>query len=140
MKKAIVVGIVILIVIVVAYYFISPAFKVVELNDVPPSTTSIKSGTLIKDAHDVSGTVKIIESEGKKILRFENLNTINGPDLYIYLATDTQAKDIIDLGTIKATKGNVNYDIPDNVDLAKYNNVLIWCKSYHVLFSHAQLA
>jgi len=45
----------------------------------------------------------------------------------------------IDLGEIKATKGNVNYDIPEGTDLEKYNKVLVWCVPFRVLFSYSDL-
>ncbi|MSS74010.1 hypothetical protein EXS72_00005, partial [Candidatus Pacearchaeota archaeon] len=67
---------------------------------------------------EVSGSVKVIGLPNeKRVLRFENLDTSNGPDLYIYLATDTSADDFVDLGKIKATRGNVNYEIPVGIDL-----------------------
>jgi hypothetical protein len=72
-------------------------------------------------------------------LRFENFETINGPKLHIYLASDLSADDYIDLGEIKATKGNVNYEIPDGTDLEKYNKVLVWCRPFKVLFSYSEL-
>ena len=47
--------------------------------------------------------------------------------------------DFIDLGKIKATKGNVNYDIPEGVDTDKYNKVLVWCVPFGVIFSYSEL-
>ena len=91
-------------------------------------------------AHEVSGSVKLIREAGRgDYLRFENFETVNGPDLFIYLATDTTASDFINLCKIKATKGNVNYAIPAGTDLAKYDTVLIWCRAFRVLFSYAEL-
>ena len=68
-----------------------------------------------------------------------DFDTINGPDLRIYLSSDLGSADIVELGKIKATKGNVNYDIPEGTDLEIYKNVLVWCKPFGVLFSFAQL-
>ena len=82
---------------------------------------------------------EMIEADNQKILRFEDFETINGPDLHIYLSSDLEAKDYIDLGEIKATKGNVNYEVPSNVDLEKYNKVLVWCEPFRILFSYAEL-
>lgn len=108
-------------------------------DDTPSSATVIARGSFAPEAHEVSGGALIIEQGGTRTLRFENFETINGPDLHIYLATDTSATDTIDLGPIRATKGNVNYPFPDNVDLTKYNTVLIWCVPFRVLFSSAEL-
>ena len=165
-----------LILAVVGWYFISPAFDVVEADDISPlnhlsegardmfhtemakmedhvlemddqmspqasirSTSIVAHSLFTADAHDVMGTALLIEDNGKKILRFENFETINGPNLHIYLSANLDATDFIDLGKIKATKGNVNYEVPSHVDTTKYNNVLVWCVPFRVLFSYAEL-
>ncbi|NIM26525.1 MAG: hypothetical protein GTN35_00870 [Nitrososphaeria archaeon] len=78
--------------------------------------------------------------DGSDVLRLENFESTNGPDLYVYLATDDKATDFVSLGELKANKGNQNYDIPDNTDLTKYSNVLIWCKAFGVLFGSAEIS
>lgn len=90
-------------------------------------------------AHEVEGKALLIQTSDSKILRFEDFETINGPDLHIWLASSLGDEDYIDLGSIKATKGNVNYEIPSDIDIGKYNKVLIWCVSFRVLFSYAEL-
>ena len=101
------------------------------------------SGTFVDGdwIHRTQGTAKVITLEdGSSTLRLEDFKTTNGPDLYVYLATDDRATEFIDLGRLKANNGNQNYEIPDNVDLSKYDKVLIWCKAFSVLFGNAQLA
>ena len=93
---------------------------------------------MVSRAHDVAGKALIVQVGDQKILRFENLQTINGPDLHIYLSAGLNVGDAIDLGSIRATEGNVNYTIPAGTDTAKYRNVLIWCRPFGVLFSYAQ--
>ena len=61
-------------------------------------------------------------------------------DLYVYLSTDEGASDYVSLGTLKANMGNQNYEIPSDVDVAKYSKVLIWCQAFSVLFGSADLA
>jgi hypothetical protein len=58
----------------------------------------------------------------------------------VYLATDIDADDYVNLGKLKAEIGNINYDIPENTDLEKYNKVLIWCEPFAVLFGSATLS
>ena len=94
---------------------------------------------LVARAHDVAGKALIVQVGDQKILRFEDLQTINGPDLHIYLSAGLDAGDAVDLGSIRATEGNVNYTIPTGTDTSKYRNVLIWCRPFGVLFSYAQL-
>ena len=73
-------------------------------------------------------------------VRLENFKATNGPDLYVYLATDKSTSDIVNLGRLKGNIGNQNYAIPAGTNLTKYNNALIWCKAFSVLFGSAQLA
>ena len=90
--------------------------------------------------HNANGIAKILTlTDGSKILRLENFRSTNGPDLHVYLSTDKTASDFKDLGRLKGNIGNQNYQIPDDTDLSKYNNVLIWCKVFSVLFGNAQV-
>jgi hypothetical protein len=92
--------------------------------------------------HNTEGLVKVIplgNGNGTYVLRLENFKATNGPDLYVYLATDKSASDIVNLGRIKGNIGNQNYPIPAGTDLSKYNAVLIWCRAFSVLFGSAQL-
>ena len=91
--------------------------------------------------HDAEGLAKVIPLEdGSNILRLENLQVTNGPDLYVYLATDKTASDFVSLGKLKANNGNQNYDLPSETDLTKYDTALIWCRPFSVLFGSAELA
>ncbi|HLN36047.1 MAG TPA: DM13 domain-containing protein [Nitrososphaeraceae archaeon] len=90
--------------------------------------------------HNVDGIAKILTLvDGSKVLRLENFKSTNGPDLHVYLSTDKMASNFMDLGRLKGNIGNQNYQVPDDTDLSKYNNVLIWCKAFSVLFGNAQL-
>ncbi|NQV12190.1 DM13 domain-containing protein [Candidatus Uhrbacteria bacterium] len=99
----------------------------------------LSSGAFVERAHEVAGTAVLIEGVESRTLRFEDFETINGPNLHIYLASDLGSDDFIDLGPIRATKGNVNYDVPVDIDIEKYNKVLVWCVPFKVLFSYAEL-
>ena len=145
MKKKIIFTILSILLLGLAWWLISPLFIVKEVYEPSPediftNSKVILSGQLQPKAHEVSGKVLILEQDGKKILRFEDFETVNGPDLRIYLAADPSAKDYIDLGEIKATKGNVNYEIDNSIDIKRYNKVLIWCRAFSVLFSYANLS
>ena len=116
--------------------------KVIVMDDTMPSSPKIVAqGEFKPRSHDVNGkAILIVESNGKKILRFEDFNTINGPALYVYLSSGLNNDDFIDLGKLNATKGNVNYDVPPGIDISKYKYVLIWCRAFGVLFSYAELS
>ena len=90
--------------------------------------------------HNAEGIAREITLEdGKHFIRLENFNVTNGPDLFVYLATDKSASDFVDIGRLKANNGNQNYEVPEGTDLTKYNTVLIWCKAFSVLFGSADL-
>ena len=90
--------------------------------------------------HDAQGKAYTIPLEdGRDFLRLENFKSTNGPDLYVYLSTDKDASEFINLGKLKANSGNQNYEIPNEVNLVEYNQVLIWCKAFGVLFGSAEI-
>lgn len=106
-----------------------------------PSTAEATPTPIIPTAaHPASGTVRVVMDANDQYLRYENYKTINGPDLRVYLATDTRATDFVDLGPLKATEGNVNYPIPAGTDLNKYRYALTWCEDFAVLFNSAELS
>ncbi len=91
--------------------------------------------------HHAEGSVYALPLEdGSNVLRLENFRATNGPDLFVYLATDKGASEFVNLGVLKANIGNQNYDIPEGTDLEKYNNVLIWCRAFSLYFGSAELS
>jgi hypothetical protein len=91
-------------------------------------------------AHPASGFVRVVTDGTSQYLRYEDYKTINGPDVRVYLATDTKAKDFVDLGVLRGTEGNINYPIPAGTDLSKYRYALTWCEDFSVLFNSAELS
>jgi hypothetical protein len=105
--------------------------------------TSLFSGEFVgvnDGIHNAEGMAKVIQlDDASMILRLENFKATNGPDLYVYLATDNSASDFVNLGRLKGNIGNQNYDIPEGTDYSKYHAVLIWCQAFSVLFGSAEL-
>jgi hypothetical protein len=94
------------------------------------------------DFHFGNGKVLLIETApGQYILRFEEFSVRNGPDLYVYLSTNPEGygDDPLELGTLKATDGAFNYDIPPGTDISRFKGALVWCKQFAVLFATAPL-
>ena len=99
-------------------------------------------------AHKGSGQAKIFRAtDGSRLLRLENLDVTNGPDLRVILTPhpdpmsrgDVTAPGYVELGKLKGNKGNQNYVIPADVDLAAQGSVVIYCKPFQVIFSVASL-
>jgi hypothetical protein len=94
------------------------------------------------DFHFGKGTARLVEtSPGTYVVRFEDFSVRNGPDLYVYLSPspDGYAEGAIELGTLKATDGNFNYDVPAGTSVAEAMSIVVWCKAFSVQFAHATL-
>jgi hypothetical protein len=84
---------------------------------------------------------------GKRTLRLTEFETSNGPDVHVYLVAASDATDdetvkkagFLDLGSIKGNIGDQNYELPTDIDLAKYRAVTVWCKRFGVNFATAPL-
>ncbi len=108
-----------------------------EVMEKSPAPAAAVVGTV---GHPASGSVRVVEAGGETFIRYENYKTINGPDLFVYLAKDLDAQEFVSLGELRATEGNVNYQVPDDIDVREYPYVLTWCKQFGVLFNHAKLS
>jgi len=89
--------------------------------------------------HPADGFVRIVETQEGTIIRYEDFSTINGPNLHLYLSKDLQANDFIDLGPIRGTSGNINYVVPEGIDISEYRYVMYWCVPFKVLFNYAEI-
>jgi Electron transfer DM13 len=119
----------------------------------PPVTEAItlSSGSLgeIAPGHPTSGTAKLIKlADGSYLIRLENLSTVGGPDVRIWASEGSDlsnsgtvgASKYTDLGKIKSTNGNQNYDLKLSAEqVVKIKSVVIWCQSFSVAFGGAVL-
>ena len=101
------------------------------------------------DFHRGSGGVTAYRLEdGSQVLRLEDIEVTNGPDLRVLVApghgiTDRsalQAAGYIELGPLKGNIGSQNYDFPDGYQIPEQLTVIIYCKPFHVLFATAELS
>ncbi len=156
---------ILLIVVIVAaaagWYLFRPErlFISTQVNESFPEVTQASSvsakqpeilaqGDFHSGAHETKGTAAVYElPDGKRVLRFSNFETSNGPDVNIYMVAAEDALDndtvknsgFVTLGSIKGTKGDQNYDLPADLDLNKYRAVTVWCKRFGVNFGTAPL-
>ena len=97
--------------------------------------------------HKGSGSAAIFQlPDGNYILRFDNFEVTNGPDLHVLLAahpnpttSDELHENYIDLGSLKGNIGSQNYEIPAGTDISQFKSVVIYCMPFHVFFSNATL-
>lgn len=100
--------------------------------------------------HQGSGAVGVYElADGSRILRFDDIDITNGPDLHVILSPvataegrdDVMASGYVDLGQLKGNRGSQNYDIPAEVDITSGDwTVVIYCQPFHVIFATAGLS
>ena len=114
------------------------------------SAAALKSG-MFRDAdsfHKGSGVATVYRTpDGSHLLRLEDLDVTNGPDLRVLLVRHhdpthrDQVRDqgYVELDKLKGNRGSQNYPIPDGEDPAGYNSVVIYCAPFHVIFSVAPL-
>src|SRR5437762_4142023 len=153
-SKFLVVLAVVLIVAAGAWYAFRPErlFFNQRVNEQVPTASAasnkLASGQFHSGAHETKGTATVFQlADGKKTLRLTDFATSNGPDVHVYLVAAADAKDndtvknagYVDLGSMKGNIGDQNYDVPANVDLAKYRAATIWCARFNVNFGTAPL-
>ncbi len=113
-----------------------------------PDMTILFQGDFYNLAHAGMGTATIYQlADGSRLLRFENFEVLNGPDLHVYLTSQDPVPDTVgvelegtlDLGKLKGNLGDQNYEIPADLDLSLFKSVVIWCQPFRVPFNAAPL-
>jgi Electron transfer DM13 len=100
---------------------------------------AIHIGSFTSGVHATSGKVYVIKnSENSYTLQLQDYKTDDGPDVHLYLASDKNAKDYIDVLS-KSKNGTFTIDVNQAIDFTKYKYVLAWCESFSVLFGSAEL-
>ena len=95
--------------------------------------------------HSGSGDAGLFRDlDGSLVLRFENFDIENGPQLVVYLVPGADQTSIVDgsvaLGDLKGNVGNQNYALPADVELAPgAYTALVWCDAFDVEFVGATL-
>lgn len=120
------------------------------LPEAPAQPVKLKTGRFRDQDrfHKGSGGATIYRlADGSQLLRLEDFNVTNGPDLRVILtrAQDPeQAGEVtgpghLELSKLKGNMGNQNYPVPDDADVSSFNSVVIFCKPFKVIFSVAPL-
>lgn len=127
------------------YAELQTAGKVVEADNLgetfPLNGEIIAQGRFNDVEQQVKGKALFVKNDEGFFLRLENLEMVNGQDMHIYLSPilNLDSNDAIDVGILKAITGDMNYNLNKNIDLEKYNNVLIWSNRFDAFFGYAVL-
>ena len=144
---------------VIAFYLIFPTYTETSVNDPFPT---VATGTLLSEFmenipnqnvsaqlrkstlfegegnHQAEGVVLIVElDDGSHALRFENFRISNGPSLQVYISTNEERKEWQQIGMLKASTGNQNYRLPNDVDVQDIAAVLVHCGPFNKVFGKA---
>lgn len=134
----------------------------VPVSTVPPPANSVSAailqaaatgqpvvlsrGEFFSGEHSTSGTALVVAlPDGSLVVRFEGLDSSNGPDLRVVLSPDgaSESSDYSNRLIIDELKGNIgdqNYTLGADVDLTQYKSVVIWCERFSVAFGAAPIA
>jgi hypothetical protein len=95
--------------------------------------------------HEGTGDAGIFQNlDGSLVLRFENFDIENGPDLEVYLVPGADQTSLpegsIHLGELKGNVGDQNYELPPGTELEPgAYTVLVWCEAFSVEFVGATI-
>ncbi|MBW4439442.1 MAG: DM13 domain-containing protein [Pleurocapsa minor GSE-CHR-MK-17-07R] len=124
-----------------------------EMELLPSLTGPVRIGTGTFQRIDVlrwgQGDVVIYEEvDDDKLLRLENFNVANGPNLRVVLSASSEPLTVdamrqdnldIDLGQLAGTVGNQNYEVPADTDMSRYRTVVIYSPSVNLIYAYAPL-
>jgi hypothetical protein len=135
-----------------AWYAFRPerAFIDRRVSEPPPAAEAVVllAGAFEPRAHEGRGTARVVRlASGEIVLSFADFETLNGPDLQVYLLgrpdvsgrADLANTSWISLGALKGNVGPQSYVIPAGTDLAGYSAVSVWCRRFGVNFTTATL-
>lgn len=136
---------------VLAYFQPQKIFIDARVHEAPPTapTTPMPGmgGTFKGLAHGASGRASVLDvAGGGKVLRFEDFDVSNGPDLFVYLSSVEPGAsesafpgEFLNISRLKGNVGDQNYSLPADVDLSRFRSVVIYCKRFSTAFAVAPL-
>ena len=108
----------------------------------------ISAGTFHDVDYEGTGDAVVYQLEdGSYVLRLENLDVDNRPDLFVYAVAAEDALDsatveevgVINAGALKGNQGNQTYALPADFDPEVHRAISIWCQRFGGNFATAPL-
>ncbi len=92
------------------------------------------------DGHDGTGQAEIVAEGAQRALTFTKFDVDPGPQVDVYLTTGPDTiDDRIELGGLKGSAGNQQYEVPKGVNLKRYDTVVLWCIPFTTRIAVAEL-
>lgn len=101
---------------------------------------AVKAGT-----HSASGRAAVVVERGRRTLTLRRFRIDPGPKVKVWLVPSSARgdgqvpRDVVDLGTLKGSRGNQSYRIPSGTDLRRYSSVVFWCVPFTQTLGRADL-
>ncbi|TBR08223.1 MAG: hypothetical protein EPO62_07155 [Candidatus Nitrosotenuis sp.] len=87
--------------------------------------------------YDGSGTASVVYAGNMLFLRLEDFSVTSGIDQHLYLTKDGTIASGIDLGPLKASVGDQNYDIT-GINTDAYNILIIYSKTFDTYYAYTK--
>lgn len=125
-------------------YALLPAFVDDTVTEqVAAGATRERAGALTGIDHRAAGDAAVYRlADGRRVVRLEQLDMQNGPDLFVYLVPkhgQRQPEGGINLGRLKGNKGDQEYALPPGTNPDDFEGVFVWCRRFATAFAAAPL-
>ncbi|MBA3747325.1 MAG: DM13 domain-containing protein [Solirubrobacterales bacterium] len=107
----------------------------------PKTNVVERRGEVRPASHSASGTARIVTlaAGGRRLTLSDGFEIDPGPEVRVYLATDASGATFKDLGKLKGDKGTQQYAVASDVDLDRYDTLVLWCVPFTVSLATAEL-
>lgn len=111
-------------------------------------SVAVSSGVFVAGEAPTTGTARIVTEGGHHYLELDTAFSTSsmGPDLHVLLDSTerppqsyTNLGSAVNLGSLHDFSGAQRYPIPDAIDLANFDSVVIWCRMANATFGYAPL-
>ena len=97
----------------------------------------------ISSSYHIEGAATIVQVGDLRTVQLTDFSVTPGPELHVLLVENAAGQntdeigEYVDLGSLQSTDGDQEYAIASDVDLARYDGVIIYCVPFHVTFGTA---
>lgn len=133
-------------IVISSFLAIGTVTTVASLQPIPVRAATLiasLTGSFETVSKPTSGTVTIIEEDGKRYLEFDDtFSSDNGPDLFVLLHKEANPRtyspdQYVNLGTLQSLQGQQRYEIPEDVSVEDFKSAVVWCRQFNVTFGVA---
>lgn len=108
--------------------------------------TEVLAGPVRPVGHDASGRAAVVATGGgRRVLTLRRFRLDPGPRVRVWLVPRSARgdgaipRDKVDLGALKGSRGDQQYELPRSVDLRRYSSVILWCVPFTQTLARADL-